>query len=238
MVIQIIYGVIGAISLFLLGNPKTFISLFDNIFNTKTILDNQVMLSINISFVILIFLLVIRYLIKIKFNLKKTNINYRFILFFILNTLIVIVLKRQVVSVVTIRHIIIEFILSFIILLMIKKIKTDTNPDSNYYLLVLIITIFITTYLKINSILILYLIGRVFRIKPDLNIKYILIYIFSFSLSFILINISNINMFYITTIIGSIITSIYLYFVYYKFNYNKLAWYYLLLVIILLYYFR
>ena len=234
MIITILLGIIGVLSIIFLGNPKTFILLFNYIFNTNTLLDNNIITSIYIGLLIIIILLLLKNLIKIKFNIQKIK-NNKTIMFFIINIIITIFLKNKILSITPLKTIIMKFIICFLILLVINKIAICNKKENYSFIFILLLFIFLTTYLNINNILIIYLIGRLFKIDHNIILKYIIIYLSSYSIGFIIINNFNFSLY---ALISSIITSLYLYFNYYKFNYAKLRWFYFILSLFLLYYFR
>ena len=140
----------------------------------------------------------------------------------------------------SITIIILELILNFLLLLIIKKLKAGSNKDNYVFIAVLSLIIFFTSLIKINNLLIIYFTGRLFKLDSKLIVKYLISYLLSFGVMFIILTINNsfFNLPYYFTILGCAVGGLFYIFHYYKVNYSKLVFIYFLLSCFLLYYFR
>ena len=228
--LSIIYGMLGIISVILFFPSKTFILLFNYIFNTPNIININTLIYINFALLILIIILGIK-------NIKKNKINYQLLIFFIINTLISLLLYKNIIP---LKNIIINLLITIILLFIIKKLKVSNQKDSLQHLIIQLIIVFITKLFNIYNYFIIYFISRLYKLNYKIIKRYLYTIILSDIISFLIINIKyiTININLIITFISALITGIYYLFNYYKINYSKLKIIYLLLLIFLLYFFR
>ena len=233
MILAIIYGILGIISITMFSTPKTFLLLFNYVFNTPSIYDLNTLLYIYIAILLLIIILVFK-------NHKHLKIKDSKLvgLLFIINLLLSLVLRNN--KIVSIRIIIIEFIINILLLFNIKKIKLDNKKDSFKLIIILTTTIFFTKLLNIYNYLIIYFVLRLSKVNSNLTFRYIITILLSDIISFIAINASfiSINNNLIIITISSLLSGLYMMYNYYKTNYNRLKWFYLIILIFLLYFFR
>lgn len=231
MIIMIIYGILGTLPLLLMCNTTILITIFNLIFNISKPFDIKLLFNI---YVIYICLFIIYQFIFPKKHFK-TKINYKIIMFCIFNFFINIILKNRILLLGNLKTVIIELLINIILLFILKKKKIGLNKDNYLFLIILFIFCLITTYFKINNILIIYFLGRMFNINHQTIINYIKAFILSISLAFIIIINYNFNVYILLT---SFLTGLYILFIYYKFNYSKLIYIYLISLLLLLFYFR
>lgn len=234
-ILYIIYGIIGGFASYLFSNSNTLLLLFNNIFNTEIIYDKNLLIFINLGIVLGFIIIYIKsYLNKVKelFKLKekkkdkkkrkkekvKEN-NKALLIVTIVHFIGFIILKKYTLKVLNSKIIGLYFIISGILLFLIRKktgIKEEKDISFKNIILIIVGNI-ISNLFSFNNFIVTFFICLLSNFKINIALKYSLgIYLTSL-LSFILLNLNNLIttftlyyvLYYLIALLISSITIIY-----------------------------